>query len=52
MWSALQSILELTRNAEGPLKTADEVEGQLIEELRRLGHDKHEPVGDASRGSA
>jgi hypothetical protein len=33
----VQSILEIVRNAEGPLKTADEVEGLLIEELRRLG---------------
>jgi hypothetical protein len=29
--------LELTRNADGPLKTADEVEEQLIQELRQLG---------------
>lgn len=34
----VQSILEIVRNAEGPLKTADEVEELLIEELRRLGH--------------
>jgi phosphoribosyl-dephospho-CoA transferase len=33
-----QSILELTRNADGPVKTADEVEEQLIAELRQLGH--------------
>ena len=33
-----QSILELTRNEGTALKTADEVEGLLIEELRRLGH--------------
>jgi hypothetical protein len=32
-----ESILELTRNADGPLKTADEVEEQLIQELRQLG---------------
>jgi hypothetical protein len=32
-----EGILELTRNAEGPLKTADEVEEQLIQELRQLG---------------
>jgi len=31
-------ILDLTRNAEGPLKTADEVEELLIQELRRLGN--------------
>ena len=34
----VQSILEIARNAEGPLKTADEVEERLIEEMRRLGH--------------
>jgi len=32
-----ESILELTGNADGPLKTADEVEEQLIQELRQLG---------------
>lgn len=34
----VQSILELTRNANGPLKTADEVEGLLIQEMRQLGN--------------
>ena len=33
----VQSILEIVRNEEGPLKTADEVEDLLIQELRRLG---------------
>jgi len=33
----VQSILEIVRNEEGPLKTADEVEELLIQELRRLG---------------
>ena len=33
-----QSILDLTCNAEGPVQTADAVEGQLIEALRQLGH--------------
>jgi len=33
-----QSILDLTRNAQGPLRTADEVEELLIQELRQLGH--------------
>jgi inosine/xanthosine triphosphate pyrophosphatase family protein len=33
-----QSILGITRNEGAVLKTADEVEGLLIEELRRLGH--------------
>jgi hypothetical protein len=32
-----RSILEISANAEGPLKSADEVEGLLIEEMRRLG---------------
>jgi hypothetical protein len=38
MMDRVQSILEIARNAEGPLKTADEVEELLIEEMRRLGH--------------
>ena len=33
-----QSILDRTRNAQGPLKTADEVEALLIQELRQLGN--------------
>ena len=33
----VQSILEIASNQEGPLKTADEVEELLIEEVRRLG---------------
>ena len=33
-----QSILGITRNEGTPLKTADEVEGLLIQEMRRLGH--------------
>lgn len=33
-----QSIMELTHTAEGPLKTADEMEERLIQELRQLGH--------------
>ena len=33
-----QSILEISANAEGPEKSADEVEGLLIEEMRRLGN--------------
>jgi hypothetical protein len=32
-----QSILDLTGPAPGPLKTADEVEELLVQELRRLG---------------
>jgi len=34
----VQSILEIAQAKEGPLKTADEVEELLIEEMRRLGH--------------
>lgn len=37
LMARVQSILRITRNAEGPLKTADEVEGLLVEEMRRLG---------------
>jgi hypothetical protein len=33
----VQSILEIAHNKNGPLKTADEVEELLIEEMRRLG---------------
>jgi hypothetical protein len=33
-----ESILEISTNAEGPIKSADEVEELLIEELRRLGN--------------
>ena len=32
-----QSILELSANADGPVKSADEVEGLLIDQMRRLG---------------
>lgn len=38
MMARVQSILELAYDEEGPLKTADEVEGLLIEEIRRLGN--------------
>lgn len=38
MMVRVQSLLEIARNAEGPLKTADEVEELLIEEMRRLGN--------------
>lgn len=38
MMERVQSILELASNESGPLKTADEVEGMLVEEMRRLGH--------------
>ncbi len=32
-----QSILHLASDAEGPLKTADQVEELLVQEVRRLG---------------
>jgi len=38
LWARFQSILELTRNAAGPLKTADQIEELLIQELRALGN--------------
>jgi hypothetical protein len=38
MMERVQSILEIASNENGPLKTADEVEAMLIEEMRRLGH--------------
>ncbi len=38
MMVRVQSILEIARNAEGPWKTADEVEELLIQEMRRLGN--------------
>ena len=38
MLGRLGSILDLTCRTDGPLKTADEVEELLIQELRRLGH--------------
>lgn len=38
MMERVQSILELASNAEGHLKTADEVEALLIQEMRRLGN--------------
>ena len=33
-----QGILAITAQADGPMKSADEVEGLLIEETRRLGN--------------
>lgn len=38
MMARFQSILDITRNADGPLKTADEVEELLIQEIRCLGN--------------
>jgi hypothetical protein len=34
----VRSVLEIAENKEGPLKTADEVEEMLIEEMRKLGN--------------
>jgi len=38
MMERVQSILEIASNESGPLKTADQVEELLVEEMRRLGH--------------
>ena len=38
MMEGVQRILELANSAEGALKTADEIEELLIEEMRRLGN--------------
>jgi hypothetical protein len=38
MMARFQSILDITGNADGPLKTADEVEALLIQEMRRVGN--------------
>lgn len=35
----VQSILEMTKTGEGPIKTADQIEALLVEELRKLGHE-------------
>lgn len=33
-----RSILEITASAEGPIKSADDIEALLIEAIRQLGH--------------
>ena len=38
MMEGVQRILEIASSAEGALKTADEIEDLLIEEMRRLGN--------------
>jgi hypothetical protein len=38
MMERVQSILDIAYNAEGPLKSADQVEELLIAEMRRLGN--------------
>lgn len=35
----VERILEIANGSEGPLKTADETEELLLEEMRRLGND-------------
>ena len=37
MRERVQSILDIAYNTEGPLKSADQVEELLIQEMRRLG---------------
>ena len=39
MLERVQRILEISNSSEGPLKTADEIEELLLEEMRRLGND-------------
>ena len=34
----VRSILEIAENREGPVKTADEVEELLVQEMRKLGN--------------
>jgi len=38
MLARLQGILDLAHAGDGPLKTADEIEALLIQQLRQLGH--------------
>lgn len=38
MMERVERILEIANSAEGALKTADEIEDLLIEEMRRLGN--------------
>lgn len=39
MMERVQRILDISNSSEGPLKTADEIEELLLEEMRRLGND-------------
>jgi hypothetical protein len=34
----VQSILDIAQTSEGPLKTADQIEELLVQEMRRLGN--------------
>ena len=55
MMERVQKILEIAQSSEGPLKTADQVEELLVEEIRRLGNatmnewaaQAHERINDA-----
>src|SRR4051812_2583953 len=38
LFERVRSILDIAASAEGTIKKADEIEGLLIEEVRRLGH--------------
>lgn len=38
MMERVETIMSIVENKEGPIKTADEVEGLLIEEMRLLGN--------------
>ena len=38
MMVRVQGIMEIARNEDGPLKSADEVEELLIQEMRQLGN--------------
>lgn len=38
MMARVQRILDIAYNTEGPLKSADQVEELLIQEMRRLGN--------------
>ncbi len=39
MMERVQRILDIANSGDGPLKTADEIEELLLEEMRRLGND-------------
>lgn len=38
MMERFQTILQISSSTDGPIKSADEIEGLLIEEMRRLGN--------------
>ena len=45
-----ENILEITANADGPVKRADEIEALLIEEMRRLGNVSMESWANRAEG--